>query len=98
MKSRPIGLVSLITLALVVLWAALLIWEVAQGVTVTSLEEAVAYASDAGWTHYVTYVNAGLFTLAVTMLFAGLYVYFRRQAPYGTAMTIIFCLCKAGNF
>lgn len=90
MNTRLIGVISLITLILVSLWAALLILSIARGDVVETLDQALAYVEGRGAVYALIYVNAVLFTIAASAFFAALYVHFRAKAPTGSAVGILF--------
>jgi hypothetical protein len=81
MNSRSIGILSLVTLVLVALWAGLLIWSMARGDAAGDLEQALAYVRGRDWLYSLVYLNATLFTLTATMLFGALYAHYRAAAP-----------------
>ena len=88
--SRLVGLLSLITLCLTVLWAGLLAWGAVAGEAVETLDQALRYASARDWRYTLTYANAVLITLAATALFAALYAHYRRSAPAWCAVGVAF--------
>ena len=84
MKPRFLGVLALVTLVLVVLWAALLIGSVASGEVVETLEQALQHVRDRDAVFTLNYVNAMLVTLSATALFGALHVHFaiwRRPSP-----------------
>jgi hypothetical protein len=88
-STRVVGILSLITLLLVALWAALLLWSIARGDAVASFEQALAYARNCDWVYTLVYLNATLFTLAATMLFGALYAHYRAAGPGWAAAGVI---------
>jgi hypothetical protein len=90
MKSRLIGVVSLVTLVLVVFWVVLLIWGVMRGNTVETLDQALDHARHRDAVFALTYINAVSVTLSATALFGALYVFFRAAEPAASVMGVIF--------
>lgn len=89
MSIRAVGILSLITLLLVALWAALLLWTIARGDAVASFQQALDYARNRDWVYGLVYWNATLFTLTATMLFGALYAHYRASAPGWAAAGVI---------
>jgi len=89
-NTRLVGTISLITLILVALWAALLVWSIARGGVVETLDQALAHAQGRDAVYTLNYVNAVLVTLAATALFAALHVHFRRAAATWSAVGMVF--------
>ena len=81
MKPRLLGVISLLTLILTILWLILLIISVSARGTVDSFEEAVASVAEPDALFHLTYVVATLVTLSVIALFAALHTYFHASAP-----------------
>ena len=90
MKTRTIGVLSIITLVLTSFWVLLLITGIALQGTVDTFEQAVNYSAHPNWMFIATYVNAVLFTLSVTALFAGWYVHLRSKAPARAMFGLVF--------
>lgn len=90
MKTRNLGIISSICLTVTVIWLGLFIYGVARTGPVKTQEQALNLVVAPDLLFTLTYVNATLVTLSATMLFAGLYVYLRSQAPLWTAMGIVF--------
>jgi hypothetical protein len=80
-RTKLLGILSVICLALTVLWLFLLIWTMASKGAVETLEQALAFVAQADALFYLTYLNATLVTLSATMLLAGLYLYLKPSAP-----------------
>ena len=85
-----LGMVALICLIVTVIWLALFIYDVAAHGAVETAEQAVASVADLGALQILTYVNATLVTVSATMLFGGLYVLCRDEAPLWAAMGLVF--------
>jgi hypothetical protein len=80
-RNKPLGTLSLICLMVTVIWLVLLIYGVATQGTVETADQALASVANLDLLHYLTYANATLITLSATMLFAGLYVLCKTEAP-----------------
>ncbi len=90
MHSKLVGVLSLIALVLTLFWAVMIIWGLARGDVVETFDQALEYAQDRGALYQLTYVDAVLITVAVTMLFGALYATFRPVAPAWSAIGIVF--------
>jgi hypothetical protein len=90
MKTRTIGVLSIITLVLTSVWVLLLITGIVLRGTVDTFEQAVTYSANPDWTFFATYLNAVLLTLGVTALFAGWYVHLRSKAPASAMFGLVF--------
>ena len=66
-----------------------IIWGAVRGDLVETLDQALDYVHNRDGLYLLTYANAVLFTLAVTMLFGALYAYFQPVAPGWTAVGIV---------
>jgi hypothetical protein len=89
MKARAVGILSLVSLILLLLWAVTLIWDVARGDVVEDFYQALDYVHNRDGLYLVNYANAMLFTLTVTMLFGALYAYYQPVAPSWSAAGIV---------
>ena len=89
-RNKLLGTLSLICLIFTVIWLVLLIYGAATQGPVETLEQALASVAHLGLLHYLTYANATLITLSATMLFAGLYVRCKTEAPLWAAMGAAF--------
>lgn len=87
---RVIGYLALVSLALTALWLARLIGEAAMIGPRPSFEQALEHARSAGLERSISYLNAALITLAVTLLFTALYVRYRQAAPLPGLMGLVF--------
>jgi hypothetical protein len=85
-----LGAISLICLAVTAIWLVLLIYGIATRGLVETYDQALAYVADRDLLHTLTYANATLITLSVTMLLAGMYVLYGREAPLWAAMGVVF--------
>ena len=90
MKTRMLGILSLICLVLTTTWLALLIATMARSEPVETFEQALAFVARLDGLFYLTYINATLITLCATMLFAGFYIYFRPSAPEWSIIGLVF--------
>ncbi|MBL7162321.1 MAG: DUF4386 family protein [Anaerolineales bacterium] len=90
MKTRPLGIVSLIILIMTALWLALLISSIVSAGPVETFEQVLANAARLDGVFYLTYANATLFTVGATILLAGLYVYCKPIAPEWSVIGVVF--------
>jgi len=90
MKSRLLGIMSLITLILTAVWLVLLIIGVSSKGPVDTFEEAVAAVAEPDALFYLTYTNATLVTLSVVALFAALHTYFHASDPQASTIALAF--------
>jgi hypothetical protein len=86
---RLAGILSLVSLVLVSLWAVTLIWGMARGGVVETFDQALAYVENRDWLYTLTYVNAVLLTVAVSLLFGALYACYQPQAPVWAAAGLV---------
>jgi hypothetical protein len=85
LNPKHLGIVSLVTLLLVGFWLGIMIWDVAGAGPLDTFEQVLAYASRLDAKYYLNYADAVLYTLLVTALLTGLYVYLRPALPEWTA-------------
>jgi hypothetical protein len=90
MKTRWLGWISLITLISVTLWLILMIWDTATAGPLETFEQVLAHVSQPSRTFTLTYLNAGIFTIAAVALMGGLYVYCRPMAPQWSRIGLVF--------
>jgi hypothetical protein len=90
MKTKWLGMVSLITLILVTLWVVPFILSIANAGPVQTFEQALAVAARLDVMFYLTYANATLFTVTGAMLFAGLYLYCNPIASEWCLVGLVF--------
>lgn len=90
MKTRMLGVLALICLVFTTLWVTLLIYTMARTGPVETFEQALAFVAEPDGLFYLTYVNATLITLCATLLFAGLYDYFKPTAPEWSTFGLVF--------
>ncbi|MFC1997441.1 hypothetical protein ACFLXI_07530 [Chloroflexota bacterium] len=90
MKTKWLGWLSLVTLISVTLWLVLLIWDMATAGPLVSFEQVLVHIGKSNWKYYFTYLNAGVFTLCVIALMAGLYGYCRTSSPEWSIVGLVF--------
>jgi len=91
MKTRSLGIASLILLTLTVLWIVLVIWDTASAGPMETFEQVLAHVARLSGTFYLTYVNAALLTLCTVIWLAGLYVYCKPHLSEWSAVTGLIC-------
>jgi hypothetical protein len=91
MKSKVLGSLVLLDLVLISMWLAILIaLNVSKG-PIETFEQALNFATERHWLfYYVTYINAILFTVLGTAIYAGLYVFLRRGSEMWAAIGFVF--------
>lgn len=90
MKTKLLGAISLVSLALTALWLVLLVAGTISSGPMETFGQALANVNKLDWMFYLTYINAALITVSATMLFAGLYLYCKRTAPQWSMMGLVF--------
>ncbi len=91
MKTRFLGILSLLTLLFTAVWLALLIASAIGQGPVSTFEQALAGVARLDAMFYLTHINATFITIFATLLFAGLYVYCRPYLPdWAGVMGIVF--------
>ncbi len=90
MKTRSLGVVAAVSFVLTGLWLGLLIAGIARSGPVASFEQARAAAARLDTLYYLTYANAALITVAVSALFAGLFVHCEPAGPGWSLVGFIF--------
>ena len=90
MRVKLFGVVTLLTLFFTVLWIVFMGIDLDSTGLLESLEQAVDYGTHPGVLFYLTYINAVIFTILATMLFAGLYLELKSSNPELSIIGIIF--------
>jgi hypothetical protein len=90
MNKKVLGNLALVTLVLTVFWLALLIASVATVGTPQTVAQAVAGMRQRPGLHMLTYLNAALVTLAATLFFGGLFLFYRQTAPAASLLGLLF--------
>ena len=90
MKTRCIGILSLICLVLTIGWLIFLIAGMAVAGPLETFEQALKYVEKADVLFYITYTNAALVTMSVVMLFSGFYLHYRHVAPEWSVIAAMF--------
>jgi hypothetical protein len=89
-RNALLGTIALICLIVTAVWVLLLIYEASTQGSPETAAQAVAYVAHPDPLFYLTYGNAAMISLSATMLFAGLYVMLRADAPLWAAMGVAF--------
>lgn len=93
--NRQTAVISAITLVIVTLWVIFMILDTASSGAKETFEQALNYAEKQSFLYTINYFNAGLLTLAVSMLFAGLSRIFNQNSVFATSALIfipVYCL------
>jgi hypothetical protein len=89
-RTRLLGVLSLICLIVTATWLALFIYQTATQGPIETFEQALASVAELDALHYLIYANATLITISATMLFAGIHVLCKEEAPLWAAMGAAF--------
>ncbi len=81
MRTRFLGILSLLTLLFTVVWLVLLVASAVGQGPASTFEQVLAGVARLDATFYLTHINATFITIFATALFAGLYVYCRPYLP-----------------
>jgi len=90
MRTKTIGILSIITLLLSVLWLVLLIWSAIEFGPMTTFSKVLSFVIEMDWKFVLSYVNATLITICTTMLFAGFFTLIKSSFPLWATIGIIF--------
>lgn len=90
MKTKMFGMVSLFCLIVTILWLVFMVLSMTRIGPIDTLEQAINSVADPGWLFYLTYINAVIITISVTILFAGLYLYCKPTEPEWSMIGLIF--------
>jgi len=90
MQTRLLGVLSLILLALTILWLVFLIVGLAAAGPLDTFEQVLAHVNRLDVVFYLTYANAALITVSAVMLFAALYLHYKPIAPEWSAIGATF--------
>lgn len=90
MRTKLLGVLSLISLVVTILWLVFRIMRLAAAGPLDTFEQVLAYANKMDVMVYLTYANAALITVSVVMLFAALYLYYKPVAPEWSAIGVVF--------
>ncbi len=90
MRTKLLGVLSLISLAVTILWLVFLIVGLAAAGPLDTFEQVLAHVNKLDVVFYLTYANAALITVSAVMLFAALYLYYKPIAPEWSAIGATF--------
>jgi hypothetical protein len=88
--ARSLLSICVIAFVLTTAWALLLIVDMAGAGPLDTFQQILAHVPRSSPLYYIGYVNAGLVTLAVTALLAGLYVRLRHRQPLWASIALAF--------
>lgn len=89
MRTKLVGAMALIATFFTILWVVVMVWGALRGGAVETLDEAVEHARNRDWLYVLTYADAVLTTVSVTMLFGALYAHFEPTAPAWSAVGLV---------
>jgi len=90
MKTKIFGKVSLFCLIVTIFWLVLMVLDISQNGTIDTQEQAINSVKNRDWLFYLTYINAVIITILVTILFVGLYIYCKPSEPELSMIGLIF--------
>lgn len=90
MKTKLFSTVSLLCIIFLVLWVVFMVLSTSKIGPIDTLEQAVNSVANPGLEFYLTYINAVIFTILVTALFACLYLYCKPEEPEWALIGLIF--------
>ena len=90
MKTKMFGKVSLVCLIFSILWLLLMVLSIARIGSIDTLEQAIYSVANPDWLFYLTYINAVIITILITILFVGLYLYCKPSEPEWSMIGLIF--------
>ena len=90
MKTKLIGVLSLICLILTMLWLVFMIAGLAIAGPLETFEQVLAFAGGASVLFYISYINAALVTVCVAMLFSAFHWLLKPTDPLWSGIAVIF--------
>ena len=91
MKTRTLGILSLVCLVGTVMWLVLVIWGAAIVGPLDTFERVLTYVEKSNALFYLTYLNAAmLVTIPAIVLMTGLCIYCKPEIPNGSVVALIF--------
>lgn len=90
MKAKTTRILALIVTVATYIWVTGVILDVILNGPVETFEQALAHVSDPGRLFYVNYMNVSLLTIFTSMLFAGIYEYFKKSLYVWATIGILF--------
>ena len=90
MKSKTTGILALIVTITTYIWVFGVILDVISKGPVETFDQALIYVSNPDPLYYVNYINVSLLTVFTTMMFAGIYEYFKRPLQIWATIGIVF--------
>ena len=90
MKSKTTGVLALIATIFTYIWVIGVIWDLNLKGSIETVDQALAYSSNPDTLYTLNYINVGLLTIFTTMMFAGIYEYFKKSLGVWAAIGILF--------
>jgi len=95
MDKKPVitkinGYLSLICLAVTMLWLVLMIYGEASSGQMDTFRQVLAHHAKLDALYYLTYINAAAITIVVTMLVAGLFIYCKDFSFEWSVIALVF--------
>jgi hypothetical protein len=90
LKTKLLGIISLLTLLVTVLWLVFMIWGIASAGPLNTFDEVLMYVSRPTALFFLSYLNAALVTLLATAWMAGLYSLCKTVVPQWALVGLLF--------
>lgn len=90
MKSKTTGILALIATVITYIWVIGVILDVILKGSVETVDQALDYVSNPDTLYYLNYINVSLLTIITTMMFAGIYEYFKKSLEVWATIGILF--------
>jgi len=88
--AKPLGVLSLVSLILTVLWLVCLIMGVTSADHLDTFDGVLSHLTKLDFLFYMTYVNAALLTVSATMLLVAFFFSLKPVAPLWSAIGVVF--------
>ena len=90
MKTKTIAVLSWIAFALSIIWVALMLLSIPGEGDMISLQDFINYLNGAGILFDMNYLNAGMLTFAVSILFAALFAFYKDKDLLCSSIAFVF--------
>ena len=90
MKSKTTGILALIATVITYIWVIGVIWDINLKGSIETFDQALDYGSNPDTLYYLNYINVSLLTIITTMMFAGIYEYFKKSLEVWATIGILF--------
>ena len=90
MKSKTTGVLALIATVITYIWVIGVLWDLNLKGSIETFDQALDYVSKPDTLYYLNYINVSLLTIITTMMFAGIYEYFKKSLKVWATIGILF--------